>query len=128
MVGTKTLQALVVDDNYFNRDLCKLALSHVGFDYVEATNGREALNALPNHKIDLILLDLSMPEMDGVGFVKEIRMMEAYKDTQIIVLTANPHMATPEVEDAAEYILQKPIDIQMLSSLLERIKRTHTGL
>lgn len=122
MQATKTLKALVVDDNYFNRDLCKLALDHAGFDSIEAENGAEALSILQNQEFDVLILDLAMPEMDGITLLNELKRLNIRAGVCTIVITANSHMATEEVEIGADYVLYKPIDIQFFTQLLQRLK------
>lgn len=117
--------ALIVDDNFFNRDLCSLALQHVGYTVTEAENGVEAVNLLKQGRYDLLLLDLAMPEMDGLSVIREIRLNRLHPRMCIMVMTANPHMALhEEVEIAAEYVMYKPIDIVAFSQLLERLRNS----
>jgi CheY-like chemotaxis protein len=117
--------ALVVDDNYFNRDLCKLALEHVGYTVTEAENGLEAVNLLNQHRYDLLLLDLAMPEMDGPSVIRAIRQKMPHPRMCIVVMTANPHMAMhEEVELNADYVMYKPIDVVAFSKLLERLRNS----
>lgn len=115
-------KALIVDDNFYNRDLCKLALDTAGFEYSEATTGLEALAALQENTFEVLLLDLAMPEMNGIDVVNQLKAMPQQQALCVMVLTANPHMATPEVEDAADYLLCKPIDIQLLVEMLKRLR------
>jgi CheY-like chemotaxis protein len=117
--------ALVVDDNFFNRDLCALALRHTGYLVIEAENGREALRLLASHPFDLLLLDLAMPEMDGLAVMREIRQNNLYPDLCIMIMTANPHMAFhDETVQTTDYMMQKPIDMVAFSQLLERLKKS----
>lgn len=116
-------RALVVDDNFYNRDLCTLALRHVGYEVEEAENGVEALDQLKLRPYDLVVLDLFMPKMDGFAVIRELSPQVAYKNLCIIVMTANPHMAMhEEISSRADYVMQKPIDIQAFGKLLERLK------
>lgn len=118
----QTLTALVVDDNFFNRDLCKIALDHVGFQVFEAENGRQALDMLNVQQFPLLVLDLSMPEVDGLTVIKEVRRHEEHQAMHIVVMTAHSHMATQEVEDIADYVMYKPIQIESFVVFLQRLK------
>jgi DNA-binding NtrC family response regulator len=109
MAAPNVSTALVVDDNFYNRDLCTLALSHVGYQVVEACDGMEALHLLASQTFNLLVLDLSMPVLSG-----------------IIVLTANPHMITGDVQRRADFIMNKPIDIQLFAQLVERLAQNPT--
>lgn len=117
--------ALVVDDNFYNRDLCSLALQHVGYTVTEAENGVEAVSLLEQRRYDLLVLDLAMPDMDGLEVIREIRRKVIHPHMCIMVMTANPHMAMhEEVELAADYVMYKPIDITAFSKLLERLRNS----
>ncbi len=65
--------ALVGDDNFYNRDLCRLALEFAGYQVIEAANGIEILDILASQPVELLILDLAMPEMDGIGVIKALR-------------------------------------------------------
>lgn len=76
---------LVVDDEKSLRNLVKAYLTQEGFRVVTAENGRRALFVARHEKLDLILLDILMPEMDGYDFIRTYRRE---RDTPIILLTA----------------------------------------
>ena len=120
--------ALIVDDNYFNRDLCALALEHVGYGVFHAENGREAINRLQNQKFNLLILDLAMPELDGMGVIREIREKQIQHEMSIIVMTANPHMATNELDSDVDFVVYKPIDINEFSRLAERLTKRYVKI
>lgn len=120
--------ALIVDDNFFNRDLAALALRHVGYQVSEAENGVEALKALQQYAYGLLVLDLAMPEMDGVTLLHQIRKQAINPRMVIVVMTANPHMATMEVATDVDFVMYKPIDIGEFAKFAERlIKPSGTG-
>jgi CheY-like chemotaxis protein len=79
---------LVVEDNAAMRDMLGRVLAKEGWGVVEAVNGQEALERLAEHRTELILLDLMMPEMDGFAFVEELRHQEAWQSIPIVVITA----------------------------------------
>ena len=113
--------ALIVDDNYYNRDLCILALEHVGYSITEAENGLEAMRLLHHQSYTLLVLDLAMPELNGVEVIRKLRSESHHEDMSIIVMTANPHMATSEVEVTADFIMNKPIGIEEFARLAQRL-------
>ncbi|MDY0288643.1 MAG: diguanylate cyclase [Sphaerochaeta sp.] len=88
-----TRKILVVDDDTFVREMITDVITSLGYEVVQAENGREALNKLfvLNH-IDLVITDIHMPELDGLGLIDEIRAVDT--DTPIIILTVNSEMAT----------------------------------
>lgn len=79
---------ITVDDSSTMRRIIKNTLQKLGFATVlEAGNGVEALEVMSKNKIDMIVTDWNMPEMDGLTFVKTVRQKEQYKDTPILMIT-----------------------------------------
>jgi CheY-like chemotaxis protein len=79
---------LVVEDDAPMREMLRRMLEKEGWVVDEAENGRVALQQLPMGNPALILLDLMMPEMDGIEFVSELRKHEAWRSTPVVVITA----------------------------------------
>jgi len=80
--------ALVVDDSPTMRQMVALTLSNAGFKVVEAEDGKDAVNKVAaGPKMDIVVTDLNMPEMDGITLIKELRKMAAFKFTPILMLT-----------------------------------------
>ena len=79
------LKILVVDDEEHIRELIRFYLDKEGFSVLEAENGEEALEVVENEYIDLAIVDIMMPVMDGFDFVEEMR---EFKDIPVIMLTA----------------------------------------
>jgi PAS domain S-box-containing protein len=86
--GRGSRLALVVDDLPENRTLLRSALEHDGWTVEEAGNGLEALERLEHRRPDAILLDLMMPEMDGIAFVERLRASERNRSIPVLVVTA----------------------------------------
>ena len=78
---------LIVDDSASLRQVVAIALKGAGYDVLEAGDGKEGLAKLDGTKINLIVSDVNMPNMDGLEMVLEIKKMAAYKFTPIIMLT-----------------------------------------
>lgn len=78
---------LVVDDSASVRQVVGIALKGAGYDVIEGGDGKEALGKLTGQKVHLIISDVNMPVMDGITFVKEVKKLDAYKFTPIIMLT-----------------------------------------
>ena len=79
---------ITVDDSSTMRRIIKNTLQKLGFNNVlEAGNGIEALEQMSKSKIDMIITDWNMPEMDGLTYVKTVRTKEQYKDTPILMIT-----------------------------------------
>ena len=88
---------LVVDDQAVIREPIAASLRHAGYLTVCAANGADALVAARAERPDLVLLDLSMPEMDGLAFLKQFRADPVNAATPVIMLTAST-----DAKDAAE--------------------------
>lgn len=83
------MRILVVDDFATMRRIIKNLLHDLGFDNItEADNGVNALNTLKNQRIDFMILDWSMPEMDGLTLLKKVRADENLKNLPILMVTA----------------------------------------
>ncbi len=79
---------ITVDDSSTMRRIIKNTLQKLGFNNVlEAENGVEALEIMSKNKIDMIVTDWNMPEMDGLTYVKTVRSKEQYKDLPILMIT-----------------------------------------
>jgi CheY-like chemotaxis protein len=116
------IQALLVEDNKMNRLLARKILENCGIHVIEAESGRTAIHLLRHENIDLILMDLHMPDMDGYSTTQYIRANFEIpkKDTPIIALTAAATKG--EVEKCFQIgmneFVSKPIDTRIL---LEKI-------
>jgi CheY-like chemotaxis protein len=88
LIDLTGVKILLVEDNKINRLIAGKALEMLGTTYVEAINGIEAIEILKNESFDLILMDIQMPEMDGVEATKWIRN-QMNISTPIVALTAN---------------------------------------
>ena len=79
------MNILIVDDELYIREVIKEYASLEGYNVIEASNGIDAIRVLENEKVDLIIMDIMMPKLDGYSAIKEIREKE---NTPIIVLSA----------------------------------------
>jgi DNA-binding response OmpR family regulator len=123
MTTSSNFTALIVDDNYYNRDLVALALKHIQYEVMEAEDGASALKLLDQRSYNLLVLDLAMPSMDGTQVLSEVRKNPQHLKMCVLVMTANPHMVTPGVDVEADYIMYKPISISEFVEFAGRLKR-----
>lgn len=78
---------LVVDDSVSIRKILKGSLVQAGFEIAEADNGVNALTALNSQRVDMIITDVNMPEMDGITFTRKARERDDCRATPILILT-----------------------------------------
>lgn len=114
---------LVVDDNWYNRDIFRMALENADYDISEAEDGQKALDLLAQHTYNLLVLDLQMPGIDGQTVLSQLREEKRHSDMRVLVVTANPHMATSKVDDLADHVMHKPIDVVAFAQFTKRLKK-----
>jgi putative two-component system response regulator len=112
-------RVLIVDDDMINRKLLTVLLKKIGdIESVEAANGLEALNIIKSEPIDLVVLDVMMPVMDGPDFLKIFKSDDAYKDIPVAVLTTDDTRKNEVLELGASTVLIKPIKEPDLRNIL----------
>jgi CheY-like chemotaxis protein len=89
-------RVLIVDDEPLNLKLLERRLSQLGFTSVAATGGREALEIMGRESIDAVLLDVNMPDMDGMEVLRAIRVNEQWRFIPVLMLTADGQHETVE--------------------------------
>ncbi|MDZ8187517.1 MAG: ATP-binding protein [Nostoc sp. ChiSLP02] len=117
---------LMVDDRWENRTVIVSLLQPLGFNVVEASNGKEGLAKAIALKPDLIITDLSMPEMDGFEFIQSLRRTPEIQDVKIIVSSASVFEIDQHrsLQAGGDEFLSKPVQADELLNQLER----HLGL
>jgi len=78
---------MIVDDSISIRQVVGLTLRGAGYQVIEGSNGRDALAKLGGQKVNLIVSDVNMPEMNGIEFVKAVKAQPEYRFLPIIMLT-----------------------------------------
>ncbi|NOZ90771.1 MAG: response regulator [Epsilonproteobacteria bacterium] len=110
------ITVLIVDDDAFNRQLIISLLSKIPtIDYIEAQNGIEALEILASNNIDIILLDLHMPKLNGIDTIKEIKKNIIDSLIPIIIITTDEMIAKEVYELGADDFLSKPFKLNNLA-------------
>jgi adenylate cyclase len=107
---------LVVDDNEGNREMLSRRLVRQGHGIVTAENGRRALDLLREHAVDLVLLDVMMPEMDGYEALKRMKADDALRHIPVLMISALDEMESVIrcIELGAEDYLPKPFNPVLL--------------
>ena len=115
---------LVVDDSSTTRSLISSHLSEVGdFDILEAATGFEALKVLPSAKIELIITDINMPDINGLELISFLRENANYRDIPTIIISTEDSEEDRKrgMELGAEEYLVKPFTVQQLQEAVEKV-------
>jgi len=113
---------LVAEDNNDGREMLRLLLGMKGYEVLTAENGERAVEvALTGHP-DLILLDLELPRLDGIGVVRILRSHREFRQTPIIIVSGHDPdgFRQPAIDAGCSDYLPKPIDFERLDTLLEQ--------
>jgi two-component system chemotaxis response regulator CheY len=116
---------LLVDDSRLIRNTLKRHIQtlNIPCQYLEAGNGKEALERLKSQPVNLVFLDWNMPKMSGIDFLKQVRTMDKYKTLPIIMVTsegARDNIIEAVKGGATDYIL-KPIRAESLKEKVLRL-------
>ena len=101
---------LIVDDEPNFIELLKMRLEADGYDVIAAANGKEGLEKIGSSKVDLILLDVVMADMDGYTFLHKIRASVDTRVIPIIVITGKPGMKEIFSIEGVQAVLDKPFE------------------
>ncbi|GEM_PF-659362 len=122
--GSPPRRILVVDDQADNRIILEMALEHAGHTVLTATNGVEAVARAREHKPDIILMDLRMPEMNGWEATCLLKADPATRSIPIAALTASAVGGTGKLCDAGFCaLLHKPVTLGQVRSAVEECVR-----
>jgi len=117
------MKILSVDDSRILRQIVKNAVEILGYDFLEAENGKKAFEILEKEGADisLILLDWNMPEMDGISFLKKIKSDERFKNIPVTMLTTEGEKTKmiEAVKAGAKNYLTKPFTQENLITKIQ---------
>ncbi|NMB85793.1 MAG: hybrid sensory kinase in two-component regulatory system with RcsB and YojN [Methanosaeta sp. PtaB.Bin018] len=115
------LNILLAEDNPVNRMTALIILKKLGYRADTANNGHEVLLALEDHPYDLVLMDIQMPEMDGIEATKVIRKRWPQGPKIIVVTAFDPEICRDLCyEVGADDFLNKPVKAEELDAAIER--------
>ena len=120
--GTEFL-ILVVDDAADNLAVLSLALQQYGYKVVTAANGEDAVRVAEQTHPNLILMDINLPELDGLAAMRRIRENEALREVPVVVVTAfgTEGFQRAAYDAGASGYLTKPIDLDRMAILIARL-------
>jgi CheY-like chemotaxis protein len=111
---------LVAEDTEDSRHLLKFLLEMYGYAVLEAVNGKEAVKTAAELCPDLILMDISMPVMDGLTATMAIRKFDGIKKTPILAVTAfGKQFYRQAIEAGCNDVIPKPVDFDTLQPIIE---------
>jgi YesN/AraC family two-component response regulator len=118
---TKLLTLLYVEDNEAIREGMMVLFKSLFKDVIESRNGQEGLENFENKNVDLVITDLSMPVMDGISMISEIRKV----DTNIPILVMSAHNESDyfikTIELGVDGFLLKPIDMPLMLNTIRKV-------
>ena len=123
---------LVVDDYAVTQRMLTYQLLKQGHQVVTANNGYEALDSLNDQNVDLMIVDLAMPEMDGLTVLRQLRSSHRHQSLPIIMLTASGREQdrTQAIKAGVDSFLTKPINVWQLVNIVDDllVRATPTAL
>ena len=119
----KTATILLVEDTEDNRFMMRRLLEMSGYEIVEATNGEEAVRLAQSERPQLILMDLSLPVIDGLAATRAIRKLDGFEGTPIVAVSAHDtsDFQSEALAAGCNSYITKPIDFGHLETLIARL-------
>ncbi|PIR21602.1 MAG: hypothetical protein COV45_02350 [Deltaproteobacteria bacterium CG11_big_fil_rev_8_21_14_0_20_47_16] len=113
---------MIVEDQFFLAEMIRTRLEFLGYDVIYAEHGARALELLQKDPVDLIIMDVMMPVMDGIEATKRIRTDKAIKDIPIIFLTARARAEDRQqaMDAGATDYIAKPFESSQLTAMVEK--------
>ena len=123
------MRVLIVDDAMFMRMMLKDILSKNGYEVVgEAANGREAIEKYIELRPDLVLLDITMPEMDGITALKEIKHIDPQAVVVVCSAMGQQNMVIEAIQNGAIDFIVKPFQQNRVLESLQRLEELTSGV
>ena len=120
----KKTTVLIAEDDRFNRLLIiSMLAKNKQIKVLEAKDGEEALEMLSKHNIDMLLLDIYMPKMNGLETLNEIRKIEKIADIPIMVISSDETEKKQSLELGADAFIPKPFNLRALEQQVYTVLR-----
>ena len=116
-------KVLAVDDSASMRQMVSFTLKGAGYDVVEAKDGVEALGIAKTSSFDLVITDVNMPNMDGISLIRELRQLDNFKFTPLLMLTteSGTDKKTEGKAAGATGWIVKPFNPDQLLTTIKRV-------
>lgn len=122
-------RVLVVDDDSHIRDICRLYLTQAQFQVEEAANGVEGLEFIQRHPPDLVVLDVMLPELDGIGLLTKIRERDQWLPVLMLTALGNEEQRIRGLTLGADDYLTKPFSPrEMVARVQTLLRRAHSSV
>jgi two-component system, cell cycle response regulator DivK len=117
------IRILIVEDNEDNQELMRFLLERAGYDVISVENGLEGVEAARREKPDIILMDLSLPELDGWSAARQIKADAELKSIPLIAVTAHtlPGDRRKALDAGFDSYISKPINIHMFDITVGKV-------
>jgi two-component system chemotaxis response regulator CheY len=114
---------MTVDDSASVRQMVSFTLQKAGYEVITAIDGQDALSKLSGASINLVITDLNMPNLDGIGLIRQLRADARYKFTPIVMLTTESQMEKKQAGKAAGATgwIVKPFQPEQLVAVVKKV-------
>lgn len=125
-------RVLIVDDSLAARMIIKQYLEIVGCagaQFIEAPNGKEALDTLKNEDVDLIVTDMNMPVMDGYQFIRRLKASPKWNRLPLLIISSAANKDNQEkfMKFGANFVISKPVQPNLLNEAIHKLAEKHGG-
>lgn len=120
--GSPRLKKVLIAEDFADiRKMMKILLGMYGYEVIEAADGSEAIERAVNSRPDLILMDISMPVLDGIQATKAIRNYDGLSEVPIVAITAYGDTYSDQAQAAGcNEVIRKPLDLGQLKPLVQQ--------
>jgi two-component system chemotaxis response regulator CheY len=114
---------MTVDDSASVRQMVSFTIRDAGYEVIEAVDGRDALSKINGKAINMVITDLNMPNLDGIGLIRELRSLPAFKFVPIIMLTTESQAEIKQDGKAAGATgwIVKPFKPEQLLAVIRKV-------
>ena len=117
------MRVLVIEDNPLNQKLINMILRKFDVESFNIADGTEAIQKLPALQPDIVLCDIQLPGVDGIGILEFIRSQDTLKDSKVVAITAHALVGDRDrfIGMGFDHYISKPFDTRKLRDLLENL-------